>query len=212
MSFEIESYTSVKFTSMNTRVEKHGPESVPAVDLSFTMDAPNDVLSYFDGGLLSAMYKPIDNAEPAQQDEIDGIEPVSNLPALRFPKMAPIKWDWDGAGYTLSIDYGLGESRALVLAGLEVGKFVLDLKEGGTVEVRFRVQCSAGLTEAIIGKLAMMIGQEVRIELLAPKAADATGTTFEPLFPGYKPDAPLTATDLFLSGVEDGAAAKGTVH
>lgn len=200
MPFEIEQYSPVKFSNMNTRAEKHGTESVTAVDLTFTMDKPNDVLSYFHGDLLSSMYtvheKPADD-----QAELDGVEAVSHFPNLRFPKMAPIKWDWKGAGYTLSIDYGLGADRALELEGLEVGKFVLDLKEGGTVEIKFQVQCNSGLTEQIIGKLAMMIGQEISIELHAPTTVEQTGAKFDPLFPDYKPDAPLTATDVFLNGV-----------
>lgn len=206
MPFEIEQYSPVKFTNMNTRAEKHGPESVTAVYLTFTMDKPNDVLSYFHGDLLSSMYT-VHERPGTEQAELDGVEPVTNLPNLRFPKMAPIKWDWKGAGYTLSIDYGLGADRALELEGLEVGKFLLDLKEGGTVEVKFQVQCNSGLTEQIIGKLAMMIGQEINIELHAPTTVEQTGAKFEPLFPGYKPDAPLTATDVFLNGVADGATA-----
>lgn len=205
MAFEIEDYAPVKFTNMNTRAEKHGPESVTAVDLNFSMDAANDVLSYFHGDLLSSMYTL--HQKPAQsQESIDGIEPLSNLPNLRFPNMAPIKWDWRGAGYTLGIDYGLGAERALELDGLELGKFVLDLHEGGTVEVRFQVQCCSGLTEQIIGKLAMMIGQEIRIKLLAPTTVEQTGAKFDPLFPDYKPDAPLTATDVFLNVAGDAGA------
>ncbi len=56
MSFEIEQFTSVRLSNVNPRIEKHGPESVPAVDLNFIMNAPNDVLSYFDGGLLNALF------------------------------------------------------------------------------------------------------------------------------------------------------------
>lgn len=198
MTFEIEEYKQVKFTNMNTRAEKHGPESVTAVDLTFTMDARNDVLSYFHGDLLSSMYT-LHQKPDEEQAELDGVEAISNFPNLRFPKMAPIKWDWKGAGYKLVIDYGLGADRAIELEGLEVGKFVLDLKEGGTVEVKFLVQCNSGLTEQIIGKLAMMIWQEISIKLLAPKTIEATGAKFEPpLFPDYTPDVPLTATDIFL--------------
>lgn len=208
MTFQIEDFKNVKMTNMNTRTEKHGVESVPAVDLNFSMDASNDVLSYFDGALLSAMYKR-DEVDP-EQEQLEGVEAVSNLPNLRFPKMAPIKWDWKGAGYALCIDYGLGAERGISLDGLEVGKFVLDLKEGGTVEVKFQVQCSKGLTEAIIGKLAMMIGQEVSISLTPPGSVEETGANFDPLFPDYKPDAPLTATDVFLSTV--GGADPESVH
>lgn len=167
MTFELESFTTCKLSNFNPRAEKHGVESVMACDLNFILDAPNSVLSEFHGALLSAMYEKTEAVEDGQ-DELDGVEPVSHLPNLRFPKMAPLKWDSKHAGYALCIDYGIGASTNIELQGCELGKFVLDLKEGGTVEVKFQVQCQSGLTERIMGKLAMMIGQEVSITLLAP--------------------------------------------
>lgn len=207
MSFEIESLTSVRLSNVNPRMEKHGPESVPAVDMNFILDAPNDVLSYFDGGLLAALYtKHLEASD--EQEEIDGLEPVSHLPNLRFLKMAPIKWDWRGSGYTLELDYGLGSGRNIVLDTCEVCKFVIDCKEGGTVELKFQVQVTVGLTEQIIGKLSMMIGQEVGITLRAPTTADQAGADFDdPLFPDYVADAPLTAEDVFISTAIEGELA-----
>lgn len=166
MTFEIESFTTCKLTSINPRVEKHGPESIPAVDLNFILDAPNSILSCFDGALLSAMYQKTEAVD--EQGGLDGVEPVSHLPNLRFPKMASIKWDSKHAGFSLCIEYGLAQTANIELDGCEVGKFILGLNEGGTVEVKFQVQCQSGLTERIMGKLAMMIGQEVSITLLAP--------------------------------------------
>jgi hypothetical protein len=198
VAFEIEDFESVRLTNVNPRMEKHGPEAVPAVDINFVMDKPNSVLSYFDGTLLTALYKPATEAAE-DQEELDGIDPISSFPCLRFPKMARIKWDWRGAGYTLAIDYGLGEGRNLELEGCEVGKVVLDCKEGGTVEIKFQVQCDKGLTEHILGKLALMIGQEVSIMLAAPKTLEETGAKFDPLFPDYTPDKPLTAEDVFIN-------------
>ncbi len=113
--------------------------------------------------------------------------------------MSPIKWDWQGAGYTLEIDYGLGRGRNIVLETCNVSKFVIDAKEGGTVELKFQVQLTTGLTEQIIGKLSMLIGQEVGVTLLAPKTLEQAGAVFyDPLFPGYVPDVPLTAEDVFI--------------
>lgn len=199
MTFELESFTACKLRNFNPRAEKHGPESVMACDLNFILDVPNSVLSEFDGGLLSAMYEKTEAVEDDQY-ELDGVEPVSHLPNLRFPKMAPIKWDSKHAGYSLCIDYGIGDSTNIELEGCDLGKFVLDLKEGGTVEVKFQVQCQSGLTERIMGKLAMLIGQEVSITLLAPTMA-GTATMDLPENPmpfkesGVKA---LTAEDVFL--------------
>lgn len=199
MTFEIETLSQVRLTNINPRMEKHGAEDVPAVDINFVLDAPNDVLSYFDGALLSALYTSHEPTEPVQ-GELESVEPVSHLPNLRFPKMAPIKWDWKGSGYTLVVDYGLGAKHNLELESVEVGKFVIDCKEGGTVELKFQCQCVAGLTERIIGKLALMIGQEVSIELRAPESVGEPAGDDKPLFPDYTPDAPLTAEDVFIAG------------
>ena len=202
MTFQLTQYTAVKMTNLNTRIEKHGPESVPAVDLTFTMDAQNKILDDFHCDLLDSIYTTRETSFDLQES-IEGVEEIAYLPNLRFTAMDPIKWNWNGSGYEFSVDYGLGGDRALVLECVEVGKIVIDPKEGGTVELKFRVQCNAGLTEAIIGKLAMMNGQEVKIMLHAPTTVEQTGAKFDPLFPDYKPDAPLTATDVFLGTAGD---------
>lgn len=204
MSFELEDFTTVKLTNMNPRKELHGPERVMAVDLNFTLDAPNSILSQFDGGLLSAVYCKTEAGE-SDQDELDGVEPVTSLPNLRFPKMAPIKWDAKHAGYSLCIDYGLGGDGNIELEGCEVGKFVLDCKEGGTVEVKFQVQCAVGLTERIVGKLALMIGGECEIMLTAPTVAQAP-LPMESPFPVNGKATPLTAEQVFLQGADATAA------
>lgn len=212
MTFEIETVKSVRLSNVNPRMEKHGPDSVPAVDMNFIFDTTNDVLTCFDGFLMTALYTVRTEAQQSDQGEIDGLEPVSQLPNLRFPKMAPIKWDWRGAGYTLEIDYGLGGDRNIVLDTCDVCKFVIDCKEGGTVELKFQVQVTAGLTEQIIGKLSMLIGQEVGITLRAPQTMDARSAQVfdEPLFPGYTPDVPLSAEDVFISTATAGELA--SVH
>lgn len=166
--FELPNFTTTKLANMNPRIEKHGAESVPAVDLSFSINASNDILEQFHPDLLLALYGEAEAGE-VEQEELEGVEPVSVFTVLRFPKVNPLKWDAKHAGYKLAIDYGLGGESCLEIDGCEVGKFVLDCKEGGTVEVRFQVQCNSGLTEKIMGKLSLMIGQEVQITLTAPE-------------------------------------------
>jgi hypothetical protein len=206
MPFELPDYASVKLTNINPRIEKHGAESVPAVDLNFTLAAANSVLEQFSPDLLMALYgEPDDGAE--EQEELEGVEPVSLFTVLRFPKINPLKWDSKHSGYALAIDYGLGGASALEIDGCEVGKFVLDCMEGGTVEVKFQVQCNSGLTEKIMGKLSLMIGQEVAIRLTGPEVEPVQDVMQNPLPGQPTPDQPLTATDVFIAG-----AAPGAVH
>jgi hypothetical protein len=176
MKFEIEDFAAVKLNSANFRSQLHGEEHVPAVDLGFTMDAPNTILSYFDGWLLTALY--YCSAASNGQKVIDGVDQV--LPNLRFPKLGlPIKWEDTGKGFYLEVDYGLGPDESNIELDLcTVGEFRLTPKEGGTVEVKFRVQVSGSpLTEKVCGKLASLIQQEVKIKLLPPQApADDSDT------------------------------------
>ena len=98
------------------------------------------------------------------------------LPNLRFPKLGlPLKWDDSGKGYFLEIDYGLGPDESNIELDLcTVGEFRITPKEGGTVEIKYRVQVSGSpLTEKVCGKLASLIQQEVKIMLTPPKAAAA---------------------------------------
>lgn len=173
MTFEIEDFTNAKLTSVNCRSEKHGPDDLmPAVDLSFTIDAPNTVLSSFDKHLLSSIYFKSENGPVGGQGTLEGVEELAALPNLRFPNMGPLKWGKDLTGYTLTIDHGLGGKSELVLADCKVNEFRLNPKEGGTVEVKFRVQCSTSLNEKTLGKLSLLIQHEIPIKLAAPEASD----------------------------------------
>lgn len=174
-TFEIEEPTLVKLNSASFRSEVHGKELVPAVDLSFTGDFPNSVLSSFDGALLSSLY--YRSAATEGQGEIDGVEQI--LPNLRFARMGlPIKWDSFVQGATLVIDYGLGESQNIELDLCKVNNFQITPKEGGTVEVKWRVQCASDrLTETVRGKLTGLIQHEVELTLTAPEVTGGDAET-----------------------------------
>lgn len=208
MTFEIKEHSPVKLTNFNARVEKHGSESVPACDLTFQMDAPNSVLTYFSPELLESLYKAVEQGAEDEQEELDGVDPITSLPLLRFPELSPLKFEKKHAGFALNIDYGLGGDSSIDITGCEVGKFVLDPKEGGTVQVKFQVQCQSGLTEQIMGKLAMMNGQEVSIRLTAPMVQQATTIeTQENPFPVQGKETQLTAEQVFLQGSDIETAA-----
>lgn len=174
MQFAISTLTNAKLTSINARSEKHGPDQLhPAIDISFTMDAPNSILSSFDEKLLQSLYH---NSEAAAhddgQDTIDGMEEISHLPNLRFPNLGPLKWAKDLSGYTVHIERGLGGKNDIELVDCKVNEFRIDPKEGGTVQVKFRVQTSTNLTEKIMGKLALLVQHEVPIMLTPPEVKE----------------------------------------
>lgn len=172
MAFELEDFTPVKITSVNPRSERHGPEELhPAVDIGISLTTCNDILSALDGKLLDALYTKNANADQGGQQSLDGVEEVSHLPNLKFPLMGALKWKKELIGYTLTVMHGVGSD--IVLTGCKVSKFTIDPKEGGSVELSFRVQSSDSLDERTLGKLSLLVQNEVEIMLEAPEVAGA---------------------------------------
>ena len=173
MTFELLTPTAAKLTSVNCRSEMHGKDAVPAVDLRLAFDAPNSVLSMFDGWLLSALYHRAGPDQPSDpQGQIEGVEAISDVPNLRMPHLAsPVRWSKEYTGYELTFDFGIGGKSNITLTDCQVNSVQFAPKEGGTVEVGVRVQCSKGLTEKILGKLATLVQHDVQFTLRAPEVA-----------------------------------------
>lgn len=160
--FALTTPTAATVSNVNPRNEKHGEEDVLAVDVSFTASLPNTALSMFHEGLLEALYLPPDGA----QQVIDGVPPAST--ALRCPELAPSKLKTKLAGRNVTIHRATSD---LELPTSKVGRFVVDAKEGGTVELSFQVQCS-GIPPETVGELAGMLNQSVEITVAESQAAD----------------------------------------
>lgn len=177
MQFEFAKPTKSKLSSVNVRSEKHGKELVPAVDMKITVDSSNSILDKFHPDLKSSFYFKAEVADD-EQDELDGIDPVTDMPNLRFAKLeGPFKYETTGAGYGLEIDFGLGGDSNLRFHNVEVNNFAFACKEGGTVEVSFRAQV-VNPDESLIGKLATLVQHEIDIVLTAP---EVTQEDVEPL-------------------------------
>ena len=181
--FTLDEMTAVTVSNVNIRSELHGDEHVPAADISIRMTTSNTILSEFDGHLLSMLYQAPDRGPNAQQQpELDGVEPVSNLPLLRSNKIEmPLKLKNEFAGYELTVDRGLGAKSNIVVGDCMVNKVRVDCKEGGTVDLSFRVQ-AAKLSADVLGKLGTLIGNECEITLQAPteRQAPIDGTVGHP--------------------------------
>lgn len=179
MAFEIEDFTPVKITNVNPRSERHGPEELhPAVDIHISLTTSNNILTALDGKLLDALYTKNANADQGSQQNLDGVEEVSNLPNLKFPLMGALKWKKDLIGYTLTVQHGVGSD--IVLKGCKVNSFTIDPKEGGSVDLKFRVQ-SSDVDERTLGKLSLLVQNEVDIMLEAPEVAGAQQELDNPL-------------------------------
>ncbi len=172
MSFTLPTFTTVLVKSVNIRAEVHGKEKVPAADIGFVMTCSNIVLSMFDAGLLVGLYKPSEGTD--DEPELDGMEKLTERPLLRCPSIAmPIDLNREYAGRNVVIDYGLGGDSNIELNTCTVGAFKIDAKEGGTVEVHFRVKVSH-IDQDALGALGCLVKHDVQITLMSSPQADNT--------------------------------------
>lgn len=210
MNFNL-SKTSAKLNSFNIRAERHGDNPVPAGDLKLTIKAANTILDIFDPKLREALYQ---NTQADQgQVEVEGVAPT--LPNLRFPNLeGPFKFTDEGAGYKLTLDYGVGGERSNVtIEGCQVNNFQAECQEGGTVELSFRVQMTDPSAD-LIGKLGVQVQHDIVIDLEAPVvAAPATVTPIKSRQKKLsKDEAQAAAQELFLAGQDAQDAAAATTH
>lgn len=156
-----------KFVHMNIRTEKHGDQDVPALDLQFTMDTANNLLSKLDPDLRAALYRKDDN-----RDLIDG----DHMPALRFPLLGPeFKFGLEIKRAVLRIH--TDDDMTIKLTGGKANNFKIEPLEGGTVNWKFRVQFSEPDQDAI-ADLAGLLQQPVLVSLEA-EAEEETPDLFE---------------------------------
>jgi hypothetical protein len=162
--FEIENQRAV-LKSVNPRSEKHGPdENVPAVDISLSFDASNELLSHFGSKLRDSLYYKANKA----QTEIDGVE--ATKPDLRNDcLLGPMKIRYEGVGYGFHCDLGVTGDMHIDIEDVRVTKVRIDPKQGGTVNYSLQVQVTDP-DPAVVGRLGTMVGDELQITLTAPKA------------------------------------------
>lgn len=148
--FEVEE-GKVKLMGMNTRTEMHGEELRVAVDLNFKWETGNGCLALFAPALRSCLY---------QRDTPDLVDPVDpneeSLRSLRFAPLGVLKWDaGELVGAGLRFHYGTSEKSHIVFDDVNVAKYHLECKEGGTVIVSFQAQVRPN--EKQVGQLANLL-------------------------------------------------------
>lgn len=164
--FELRTPTPATITSVTPRLEKHGESDVLAVSLGLKISASNALLEVLSPGLLAALYTKPD-ADDKGPRTFEGFE-LSSLPLLRTAGIENLSVKGCYEGWSLLIPYGVDETSAVRCGGCKVDKFKVVPIEGGSVIVTMRVGTS-DVDEATIGKLSMLLGDEVSITLLAPE-------------------------------------------
>lgn len=162
--FTFDEFTTVTLAHINMREEKHGEESVPAIDVRFVREHGNAQLELLHADLRGSLYSAEDDLV---QGALEGVAQAQTV--LRFPKMRPFKWDLELTGCTVEVDYGMGGLSNVLLAECKVNQFLVECKEGGTTSITFRVQTSY-VPDGALDKLVSMLGHETAITLEAPEA------------------------------------------
>lgn len=158
--FALPEPTIVTIEHINVRDENHGDEKVTAIDVKLSMECSNHILALFHPLMRLWLYfKSSSPASRTEQPALDLEEP-NDLPDLRFPHLDPLKWHEDLEGRTLVLDYGIGGSSNVKFADCKANEFKIECKQGGTVKLTWRVQCSQP-GERAIGKLAGILKHQV---------------------------------------------------
>ena len=131
-------------------------DTVPALCVTFKTSMPNTVLNALDKSLRTIFYEKAGSAAKTQQ-QLDGVEQVSDLPQLTElgQKLAPIHWPDEQSGSKLAIYHGIGATPAWSLKDGTVRKIKCEPKEGGTVDVHWQFY-TADVDAETIGELAVL--------------------------------------------------------
>jgi len=161
----------VKLANVNPRAEMHGEDPKPAFDLKIEATCSSSILAYFHPELRQHLFK-----KDESPDLVDQATDSDALTALRYPKMGAIKWDWEGTGYTATVDYGMGGESNIVLNDCKVDHFKIEAHNGGSVVITFRIIAHPETED--VGKLCEFMQRDIGLDLLPP-APQTMGELFE---------------------------------
>lgn len=210
--FALLKFTNALLKSFNVRAEIHGTDPVPAGDIGLRITGSNKLLDLFDltGGLRHQFYRRVLEEGEQENPELEGIDPVSDTPVLRNSMIdMPIHLGYEFIGRNVVIDYGLGGKSNIEIA-CDLNNFKVDMKDGGSVDIDFRVQVS-GLEEKTLGKLGSLVKHDIKITIASSTEADNTQEKIPlpkvHIGEGKKTPAPLTPIEA-LAASEPAAAPK----
>ena len=165
MTFAIESKTKARVTSVSINGENHGKDIQPAVTLSLSMTVGNDWLSNLSGHLKSSLYSK--GKSSAEQQPLPGTE-VSDMPSLRMPEIGSLPWTKEYTGLELVIEHGIDDSSAIVVPDCKADNIVVTAKDGGSVEVDFKLKSNKP-DEETRGRLTSLIKRDVELRVKPPE-------------------------------------------
>lgn len=153
----------VALTNLNSRIERHGDERALAADIKIKTSASNDLLDSFDKGLRDALFR-----KPGKGEQQDLPSIGNALTAVKFPALEPLHLAHEFTGYELQLHGLLETGEPLLLVDVKLKKFVIEPKEGGSVELAFTASANvdpeelAELSEALIRENVLLTATPAR--------------------------------------------------
>ncbi|PXW23376.1 hypothetical protein [Paraburkholderia caballeronis] len=148
----------MKVTSVNVRQELHGDEHRLAMDIGLEFNQSNRSLDKLDGRLVQTFYWK--NPAGAQQEDLEGVERVTDYPNLRFEHLAmPVKWLEEFSEGAFRIHHGDDGANDIVMRDVDINNIRFSAKEGGTTTYSVRIQCHPD--EADVARVCTVLQSEV---------------------------------------------------
>lgn len=149
--------------------ENHGDQKKLVGDIKVKMNVSNTVLDVLGNGLRAALYRKREkHEEPKQKELLPSI--TDGLTALKNPHFEPLSLDEKFPGYSAQFQSGLAVDDLVKLSEITLSGFVIEAKDGGTVELSFNMRCP--IDRRIGGTLCALIQESVEMTLIAPKAEE----------------------------------------
>lgn len=170
--FELATPATVKVVRFQTRSEHHGEALVTAMDLRVQWETKASVLQMLHPELYEMLTSVLPDGH-STQGELALASEGRNF--IRFKDMKyPLQWTREYTGWTLRVDYGLGEEggSGFSVPLCKVHKFDITPKDNEIVILEFTISSSADLTEEFVGHMGMQQQKNVVISLLAPNKTD----------------------------------------
>lgn len=191
MRFELTGKTKATLTDIDIQSLKKGQtEVVPAVALTLKVTLPNAKLAMLGKRLLGFFFEKSSPGD-VQQQTLDGVEVISDMPALTLEAEAigPISWGDEQTGCTLAIHQAV---TMITLRDGTVKVKKITPKEGGACEFIVSFY-TADVDAEVLGELGVLKSHDLDIELTLP----------EPLQQDVEDDEQeQDATDAFIAGAQ----------
>lgn len=147
-----------KIAHAKHRLEKHGGDDIPAVDIKILYRAANDVLAHFSPTLKSSLYF----LDESVQGQV--VRDKNYLPNIKNPKIEPLKWRDKYENAIFRIHHGVSDDDDMVFTDVKVDSIVITPMEGGSVTIEFMVKGLLG--DNSMDALIHIENTEVHVSLL----------------------------------------------